>query len=120
MYAAALLAIFLCACSSGTGAGQETEASVSEQAAAGETKTAETDATAEWESAEGKQVRMTAQDVEVLITLNDSKAAADFVTMLPLELTLIERNSFAKGMMLPRACLLYTSNPCTCGYDLPG
>lgn len=116
MYAAALLAIFLCACSSGTGAGQETEASVSEQAAAGETKTAETDATAEWESAEGKQVRMTAQDVEVLITLNDSKAAADFVTMLPLELTLIERNSFAKGMMLPRA--LDTQEETTREYEI--
>lgn len=54
------------------------------------------------ESAEGRQVKMTAGDVEVLITLNDSQAAADFAGMLPLELTLIERNSFAKGMTLPR------------------
>ena len=74
MYAAALLAIFLCACSSGIGAGQETEASVSEQ------------------------------------------AAADFVTMLPLELTLIERNSFAKGMMLPRA--LDTQEETTREYEI--
>lgn len=43
----------------------------------------------------------TAGDVEVLITLNDSKAAADLVAMLPLEMELIERNSFAKGMTLP-------------------
>lgn len=39
--------------------------------------------------------------MEVIVTLNDSKAAADLVQMLPLELTLIERNSFAKGMTLP-------------------
>ena len=35
--------------------------------------------------------------------MNDSQAAADFAGMLPLELTLIERSSFAKGMRLPRA-----------------
>lgn len=45
---------------------------------------------------------MTSDDVEVVITLNGSKAAADFANMLPLEMTLIERNSFAKGMTLPR------------------
>lgn len=55
-----------------------------------------------YESVEGQQVKMTAGDVEVIITLNDSRAAADFVRMLPLELTLIERNEFAKGMTLPR------------------
>lgn len=54
------------------------------------------------QSMEGRQVRMTSGDVEVLITLNDSQAAADFAKMLPLELTLIERNGFAKGMTLPR------------------
>ena len=37
----------------------------------------------------------------IIITLNDSKAAADLVEMLPLELSLIERNNFAKGMTLP-------------------
>ena len=55
------------------------------------------------ESAAGRLVRMTAGEVEVVITLNDSQATADFVKMLPLELTLIERNGFAKGMTLPRA-----------------
>lgn len=56
---------------------------------------------AEYESAEGKQIKVTAGEVEVIVTLNDSRAAADLVQMLPLELTLIERNSFAKGMTLP-------------------
>lgn len=55
----------------------------------------------EYESAEGKQIKVTSGEVEVIVTLNDSKAAADLVQMLPLELTLIERNSFAKGMTLP-------------------
>lgn len=55
-----------------------------------------------YESVEGTQIKMTAQDREVIITLNDSEAAADLVTMLPLELTLIERDNFAKGMTLPR------------------
>lgn len=53
------------------------------------------------QNAEGQVIRMTAGDVEVLITLNDSKAAADLVAMLPLEMELIERSSFAKGMTLP-------------------
>lgn len=52
-------------------------------------------------SAEGKRLKMTAGDVEVIIVLNGSRAAADLVGMLPLELTLIERNRFAKGMTLP-------------------
>lgn len=56
-----------------------------------------------YESVEGRQVMMTSGDVEVVITLNNSRAAADFAGMLPLKLTLIERNSFAKGMTLPRA-----------------
>lgn len=56
---------------------------------------------AEYESAEGRQIRVTAGEVEVIVTLNDSRAAADLIQMLPLELTLIERNSFAKGMTLP-------------------
>ncbi len=55
------------------------------------------------ESAAGQQVLLTAGDIEVVSTLNDSQAAADFAGMLPLELTLIERSSFAKGMRLPRA-----------------
>lgn len=45
---------------------------------------------------------MITDNTEVVITLNNSKAAADLVKMLPLELTLIERNSFAKGMTLPQ------------------
>ena len=56
-----------------------------------------------YKSVKGRRVKMTSGDVEVLITLNGSKAAADFADMLPLELTLIERNGFAKGMTLPRA-----------------
>lgn len=57
--------------------------------------------TAEYESVEGRQIKVTAGEVEVIVTLNDSRAAADLLQMLPLELTLIERNSFAKGMTLP-------------------
>lgn len=53
------------------------------------------------QNAEDQVIKMTAGDVEVLITLNDSKAAADLLAMLPLEMELIERNSFAKGMTLP-------------------
>ncbi len=54
-----------------------------------------------YESVEGTQIKMITENTEVVITLNDSRAAADLVAMLPLEMTLIERNSFAKGMMLP-------------------
>ena len=54
-----------------------------------------------YESVEGTQIKMITENTEVVITLNDSRAAADLVAMLPLELTLIERNSFAKGMTLP-------------------
>lgn len=54
-----------------------------------------------YESVEGTQIKMVTENTEVVITLNDSRAAADLVAMLPLELTLIERNSFAKGMTLP-------------------
>ncbi|MGN0252079.1 MAG: cyclophilin-like fold protein [Oliverpabstia sp.] len=54
-----------------------------------------------YESVEGTLIKMITDNTEVVITLNDSRAAADLVAMLPLELTLIERNSFAKGMTLP-------------------
>lgn len=54
-----------------------------------------------YESVEGTQIKMITENTEVVITLNDSRAAADLAAMLPLELTLIERNSFAKGMTLP-------------------
>ena len=54
-----------------------------------------------YESVEGQQIKMTAGEVEVVITLNGSRAASDLVKMLPLELRLIERNGFAKGMPLP-------------------
>ncbi len=69
-----------------------------------------------YESAEGEIIRMKAGDVEVLISLNDSKASADFVSMLPLELTLIERNEFAKGMTLPRR--LSTDEATTRSYEI--
>lgn len=54
-----------------------------------------------YESVEGTQIKMITENTEVVITLNDSRAAADLVAMLPLKMTLIERNSFAKGMTLP-------------------
>lgn len=55
-----------------------------------------------YESVAGTQIKMITENTEAIITLNDSKAAADLVAMLPLEMTLIERNSFAKGMTLPQ------------------
>lgn len=69
-----------------------------------------------FESAEGKQIKLTAGDVEVTVTLNGSRAAADLVEMLPLELTLIERNSFAKGMTLPEH--LFAGEPTTQEYEI--
>lgn len=51
-----------------------------------------------------------------MITLNDSQVAADFAGMLPLELSLIERNDFAKGMTLPRA--LTTTEETTREYEI--
>lgn len=80
-----LIICVLAAC--GTGTGKDTEAS-------------DTLADNSYESVEGMQIKMITDNTEVVITLNDSKAAADLVSMLPLELTLIERNSFAKGMTL--------------------
>lgn len=69
-----------------------------------------------YESVEGMQIKMTADTAEVIITLNDSKAATDLVSMLPLELTLIERNEFAKGMTLPRS--LDTQEETTRSYEI--
>lgn len=57
--------------------------------------------TSSYESVAGTQVKMITENTEVVITLNDSRAAADLAAMLPLELTLIEQNGFAKGMTLP-------------------
>ena len=68
------------------------------------------------ESAEGKQIRLTTENSEVIVTLNDSTAAADLVEMLPLELTLIERNSFAKGINLPQT--LTVDQPTTREYQV--
>lgn len=61
----------------------------------------DTSETSSYESVEGTQIKMITENTEVVITLNDSRAAADLVEMLPLELTLIERSRFAKGMTLP-------------------
>lgn len=69
-----------------------------------------------YESAEGKQIRLTTDNTEVVVTLNDSHAAADLVEMLPLELTLIERNDFAKGMTLPQT--LTVDQPTTREYQI--
>lgn len=65
-------------------------------------ETSEISENGSYESVEGTQIKMITANTEVIITLNDSKAAADLVAMLPLEMTLIERNSFAKGMTLPK------------------
>lgn len=54
-----------------------------------------------YESVEGTRIKMITENTEVVITLNDSRAAADLVALLPLKMTLIERNSFAKGITLP-------------------
>lgn len=53
-----------------------------------------------YESVEGTRIKMITENTEVVITLNDSRAA-DLVALLPLKMTLIERNSFAKGITLP-------------------
>ena len=70
---------------------------------AGQQDTGETDGSegSSYKSAEGTQIKMITENTEVVITLNDSRAAAELAAMLPLEMTLIERNSFAKGMTLP-------------------
>lgn len=65
---------------------------------------------------EGTKIKMIAGTTEVVITLNASYAAADLVSMLPLELTLIERNDFAKGMTLPRN--LSTQEATTRSYEI--
>lgn len=65
---------------------------------------------------EGTKIKMTAGTTEVVITLNASHAAADLVSMLPLELMLIERNDFAKGMTLPRN--LSTQEATTRSYEI--
>ncbi len=51
---------------------------------------------------EGTKIKMITENTEVLITLNSSHAASSLLSMLPLEMTLIERNKFAKGMTLPK------------------
>lgn len=71
---------------------------------------------ADFESAEGKQIRLITDNTEVTVTLNASKAAADLAEMLPLELTLIERNDFAKGMRLPER--LSAEEPTTREYQI--
>lgn len=63
--------------------------------------TTDTSDNSSYESVEGTKIKMITENTEVDITLNDSRAAADLVAMLPLEMTLIERNGFAKGMTLP-------------------
>lgn len=76
----------------------------------------ESTVSSDFESAEGKQIRLTTNNTEVTVTLNASKAAADLVEMLPLELTLIERNDFAKGMTLPER--LSSEEPTTREYRI--
>lgn len=82
----------------------------------GFSETSELSLSENYKSVEGRKVKMTAQNAEVVIVLNGSKAAADFAGMLPLELTLIERNGFAKGMTLPRR--LSTDEETTREYEI--
>ena len=99
--------------------GARTTASTGSADPAGNTGAASVDAAGSADaitSAEGKQIRMTAGDVEVLITLNDSAAALDLYEKLPLEMELIERNNFAKGMTLPSP--LSTNEPTTRNYEI--
>lgn len=67
---------------------------------------------------QGRQIRMTTANTQVIVTLNDSQAAADLLKMLSLELTLIERNRFAKGMTLPAQ--LSAVEPITREYQIGG
>ena len=53
------------------------------------------------ESAEGRVVKMTAGEAEIYNTLYVTQAAAAHAQMQPLEMELIERAYFAKGMLLP-------------------
>lgn len=64
-----------------------------------------------YESVEGTQIKMITENTEVFITLNSSRAAADLAAMLPLEMTLIERNGFAKGMTLRFSMMISMSRP---------
>lgn len=75
-------------------------ASFSERDAAGLKQTAKS---ADYQSVEGTRIKMSTAGAQAVITLNASMAAADLVAMLPLEMTLIERNGFAKEMTLPAA-----------------
>lgn len=69
-----------------------------------------------YESVEGTQIKAITENTEVVITLNGSRAAADLVAMLPMEMTLIERNGFAKGMTLPER--LSSSEAITREYEI--
>lgn len=84
-----LLFLMLCSLAACGAAGQKDTGTLDESENSG------------YESVEGTKIKMITENTEVVITLNDSRAAADLVAMLPLEMTLIERNSFAKGMTLP-------------------
>ena len=53
-------------------------------------------------SAEGRRLLLTAGGTELVITLGDSRAAAELWQQLPLELQLEDHSGFAKGMRLPR------------------
>jgi len=61
---------------------------------------------------------VTAGEMELFITLNNSKAAEDLMKMLPLRLQTIERNRFAKGFRLPQA--LSSGEPRTRAYEIGG
>lgn len=93
-------ALLLAACGA-SDAPPESAAASNPAPAAVQTEAPDEEASSEYESAAGKQLKVTAGDVELVVTLNGSRAAADLVELLPLELTLIEREGFAKGMTLP-------------------
>lgn len=71
-----------------------------------------------YESTQGWQMKLIAGDMGVYITLNESKAAADIVELLPLEMYLIEQNHFTKAMVLPRA--LDTQEETNRDYEIGG
>lgn len=69
-----------------------------------------------YQSVEGAKILMRTENTKTVITLNGSRAAANLAAMLPLEMTLIERNGFAKGMTLPER--LSALEPTTRQYEI--
>ena len=56
------------------------------------------------------------EEREILMELNDSKAASSLLEQLPLEVAIFDRSNFAKAMNVPRN--LFTDDPHTQEYEL--